>query len=605
MQISLSPAAEMQSAPQKKRSTGLDIVRTYAIFSVLAVHSFMLLGFYDIGGEMSPSASAGYFALIVLRTLFNEAVPLFLLLSGYLQSNKTFGKKHFSGLIPLWITYALSVGAAYLAHVFVYGDTIGFKKLVYSVFSFQINTYSWYFEMFIGLFLLMPFLNLMYKAIPDIRQKAALAAILLFMTSLPSTIAAVPAFGDRLILIPTYWKAFYPVTCYIIGCLLKEVSASFKVRKSILAALLAMSVLGVSAFQFIGSYGKPGFNRYIFGTESDLTTIVIACLMFLILHDIDVKSPLAAKAFKTISVSSFDIYMMSYAADVVVYNAAEAFGIHEVKFFPLTVAVVFAATLILSVVKRFVFDKYRAFYAKLSSPLVKVGAAVLTVGIILALFASVEADGDKALYLAAKDDCTVAEESEQSLLACISPDSPHAVYDENGRVLVGLFHDERAHFTKGAKLVLNDKMRFVFLPAEMKEWFDLEGKYPEDFALRIKQLLGMSPDTDCDSISLMWVYPKDLVRPAADGDISHQPTSYSAFTTSENKELFELSRSQAEADGMLFTKLGYFYDWFDNGRDYGLTAFTLRTGAKVEVKDTYSLGAYREKLSEVDMSEEW
>lgn len=56
---------------------------------------------------------------------------------------------------------------------------------------------------------------------------------------------------------------------------------------------------------------------------------------------------------------------------------------------------------------------------------------------------------------------------------------------------------------------------------------------------------------------------------------------------------------------MLFTKLGYFYDWFDNGRDYGLTAFTLRTGAKVEVKDTYSLGAYREKLSEVDMSEEW
>lgn len=605
MQISLSPAVEQTTAPQKKRSVGLDIVRTYAVFSVLAVHSFMLLGFYDIGGEMTPSASVGYFALIVLRTLFNEAVPLFLLLSGYLQSNKTFCKKHYAGLIPLWITYALSVGAAYLAHIFVYGDTIGFKKLIYSVFSFQINTYSWYFEMFIGLFLIMPFLNMMYKAIPDIKQKAALAAILLFMTSLPSTIAVIPAFGDRLILIPTYWKAFYPVTYYIIGSFLREVSKSLKVRKTVLAALLAVAVLGVSALQFAGSYGKSGFNRYIFGTESDLTTIVIACLIFLLLYDIDIKNAFAAKAFKTISVSSFDIYMMSYAADIVIYNAAESFGMHEVKLFPLTVAAVFAATLLFSCIKRFVFDKYKAFFAKITSPILRAVAAILTVCIILALFASVELDSDKALYLAAKDDCTVAEESERSLLACVAPDSPHVVYDESGRVLVGLFHDEKERFTKGAKLVLNDKVRFVFLPAEMKEWFDLEGKYPEDFALRLKQLLGMSPDTDCDSISLMWVYPKDLVRPVADGDISRQPTSFSDFTPSENKETFELSRSQAESDGMLFTKLGYFYDWFDNGRDYGLTAFTLKTGAKVEVRDTYSVGAYREKLAEIDMNEEW
>lgn len=93
---------------------------------------------------------------------------------------------------------------------------------------------------------------------------------------------------------------------------------------------------------------------------------------------------------------------MSYAADVVVYNAAEAFGIHEVKFFPLTVAVVFAATLILSVVKRFVFDKYRAFYAKLSSPLVKVGCGSSHGRHNSCTVCLVEADGDKALYLAGK-----------------------------------------------------------------------------------------------------------------------------------------------------------------------------------------------------------
>ena len=119
MQTSLSPTAEESSTAQKKRSVGLDIIRTYAIFSVLAVHSFMHLGFYEIGGE--STVGGAYFFLVLLRTLFNEAVPLFLLLSGYLQSNKKFSKKHYLGLLPLWITYALSVGAAYLAHVYVEG----------------------------------------------------------------------------------------------------------------------------------------------------------------------------------------------------------------------------------------------------------------------------------------------------------------------------------------------------------------------------------------------------------------------------------------------------------------------------------------------------
>ena len=601
MQTSLSPTFETEQAAPKKRSVGLDIIRTYAIFSVLAVHSFMHLGFYEIGGESTIGGS--YFFLVLLRTLFNEAVPLFLLLSGYLQSKKYFSKKHYLGLLPLWITYALSVGAAYLAHVYVYGDTIGFKKLIYSIFSFQINTYSWYFEMFIGLYLIMPFLNLMYKAIPNIRQKAALVAILLVMTSLPSTIAAFPAFGSRLSLLPNYWKAFYPVTCYIIGAFIRELSP--KIKKSLLFALLSAATLGVSALQFIGSYGKSGFNRYIFGTEGDFTTIVIACLIFLILYNIDIKNTLSSRIFKTVSVSSFDIYMMSYAADVVIYNAAEDLGFHDVKFFPVTVAAVFAITLAFSVVKRFVFARYKALGSKLKKPYLKAALAIITAGIILGAFYTVEMDGNKILYLAAKDDCNFADESERSLLACIAEDSPHAIYDENGRVLVGIFHDESNRFKKGEKLVLNDKVRFAFLPTEMKEWFELEGKYPEDFSLRLKQLLGMSPDTDCDSISFLWVYPKDISRPVSDCDISRQPLSYSDFMPTDSKILFEESLEQAEIDGMLFTKLGYFYDWADNGRDYGLTSFTLMTGAKVEVKDTLSVAEYREELARCDDNETW
>ena len=80
---------------------------------------------------------------------------------------------------------------------------------------------------------------------------------------------------------------------------------------------------------------------------------------------------------------------------------------------------------------------------------------------------------------------------------------------------------------------------------------------------------------------------------------------YAEFIPSDGKILFEEAGSQAEIDGMLFTKLGYFYDWANNGRDYGLTSFTVRTGAKVEVKDTLSIVEYREELARRDDNETW
>lgn len=560
-----------------------------------------MLNFYSYPDSTSPL----YFVFIVLRTLFNEAVPLFLLLSGFLQANKTFGKKHYMGLIPLFITYALSVATAYVTHVLYYGDAIGFSKFIYSIFSFQINSYSWYFEMFIGLYLLMPFLNLMYKSIPDIKQKFVLVLILLLCTSVPVSIAAFPAFGDRLLLVPSYWKIMYPISCYILGSFIREVSP--KINKLILFACLAVSVLGVSGMQFISSFGEERFNMYVFANEGDLATVVIATLIFLLLYDLDIKNRFISGFFKGVSLASFDIYMFSYTVDLLVYETALKLGFHELVFFPILSLVVLCLSFIISLVKRGAFNLFGKLYAKSGKPLYKVCVCVIVAVAILASLYLVEADDNKALYIAANEDCFLAETDEYAALACVTHDSPHATWDENKeRVLVLIAHEgDDEQFSGEKRVIFNDRMYFCVLPIEMKEWFNAEGIYAQEFDLRLRQILGLNPNSEFNSISAVWVYPEDLVRTTHDSDISRQPVGYTNAEPPEHKENMDTLRIQADIDSMLFTGLGYTYDWFENGRDYGLTLFGTLRGTKAEIVNTWSFGSYRDELMKTDKSETW
>lgn len=66
-----------------KRVFGLDLIRFFAIFSVISVHFFLNNGFYTF-----PVKGGRMFISINLRWLFFSGVPLFLLLTGYLNNKK-------------------------------------------------------------------------------------------------------------------------------------------------------------------------------------------------------------------------------------------------------------------------------------------------------------------------------------------------------------------------------------------------------------------------------------------------------------------------------------------------------------------------------------
>ena len=54
--------------------------------------------------------------------------------------------------------------------------------------QFTLANYSWYIEMYLGLFLLIPFLNIVYNGLPSQKAKLWLVITMLILTALPAVV---------------------------------------------------------------------------------------------------------------------------------------------------------------------------------------------------------------------------------------------------------------------------------------------------------------------------------------------------------------------------------------------------------------------------------
>ena len=101
-----------------KRDIGPDITRIVAYFSVLGVHFFLNSGFYE-----TPVMGRRMFVMVIMRTFFMICVPLFMILSGYLYSERKIAiqrasfKKHIQKLFRIICIYNLRVFHLYFQKV--------------------------------------------------------------------------------------------------------------------------------------------------------------------------------------------------------------------------------------------------------------------------------------------------------------------------------------------------------------------------------------------------------------------------------------------------------------------------------------------------------
>lgn len=200
---------------RSEHDTGLDVIRLVAFLTVPGVHFFLNSGFYD-----EPVNSAAMYGMTLVRTLCMVCVPLFLLLTGYLESRREIaitGRSlwgFYRKLVGVWVIYALAAVVKIIFR-YIWMEPLGVRGSLSYLLSYQ--DYSWYVEMYLWLALMIPFLNLLWRAIPDRRGRQLLLLALLISVCVPGI---VNGFGTKIL--PEWSDKVYPVFYYYLGAYLRE-----------------------------------------------------------------------------------------------------------------------------------------------------------------------------------------------------------------------------------------------------------------------------------------------------------------------------------------------------------------------------------------------
>lgn len=329
------------------RMHGIDAVRVAAMSMVTVVHAISLSGVLD-----SPSAAAWSLALY-LRHLSLACVPLFLMLSGFLQRKKAFSLAYYRSVLPLVLSYVIISALCVIARVLA-GETVSIVAAVYSILNYTANGYAWYFEMYLGLFLLIPFLNMIYAGIATQKGKRILLVSFIFLTLLPDTIAGFSPYYDgsgstvALNIFPDFFKAIYPITFYFLGCYIGEYKPRLVHYQKVLFVLVAPllpTLLVAWVTHLRGSYAW-----YVCNGFQTLTVGITAVAVFLALYDLEIRRVVPQKILEAISVCTFEMYLFSYLWDNL------CFGVLNVRnFVPLVMVpiLVFAGSFISAFVLRY------------------------------------------------------------------------------------------------------------------------------------------------------------------------------------------------------------------------------------------------------------
>lgn len=315
----------------------------------------------------------------VLRSLFTTCIPLFLLLTGYLMSDKKLEKTYYGKCLrTVWI-YILASALSATYRLVVAGTAIHLYEFLKSLLNFSGCPYAWYVEMYLGLFMLIPFLNILYHGIPTQGWKIGLLVTLVVLTTLPTFFnvfrfeelnwwISPQSNKEYFKIIPAWWMGIYPITYYFIGNYIHEYG--LRIKRTICFTSIVLLMIVTGCFSYWRS--TPGIYEWgLWQDWNSWSNVLMGVLVFaFVLNGKEDskgnKSVIKEKLYSAISKYAFGAYLLSWIAEDVVYHhmPLEAVEIpNRLQYYPI-VLIVFIISLLLSACVNMIYDFVRRHVVK-------------------------------------------------------------------------------------------------------------------------------------------------------------------------------------------------------------------------------------------------
>lgn len=323
----------------KNRNLNIDIIKFMAIFFVVSVHFFLNNNFYQ-----TTITCPRMYIMCIMRTFFMMCVPLFIIITGYLMNKKELSLKYYIGIKPILLPYLIitiiTMIAIKLLIPFGIFQPSHLKHIFNNIIDFKLIGYGWYVDMYIGLFLLIPFIN---KIFSTKKHDLIFLLTLIFLTVLP-TLCSAPTFFI------TSWQHLWVITYYVIGAFINRYGFNLKCNK-----LILLFILCFSAFSILNILVTKGttWNVHSLDNWGGLENVINSSLFFLILLKINfekinqrIKNIITATAQL-----SLGIYLSSFLFDKIIYYYFNQYITNttlKLEWFFIIVPIIFICSLLMA-----------------------------------------------------------------------------------------------------------------------------------------------------------------------------------------------------------------------------------------------------------------
>ncbi len=335
-----------------KRNYGIDLLKMLLMCMVVLLH---VLGYGGVLNAVTPF-TANYYAVWMLESLAYCAINGYAIITGYLYID---GRHRFSSVILLWIQ-ALFYMVGITVGVWILKPQIFYMPdLMKAIFLISTGTY-WYLSAYIGLFIMIPFLNAAVHALPE-REMKKLLFLMFLVFSGYATLSTGDPFGQM-----EGYSMIWLMLLYIIGACIKkyDLGSSLSVGRALLLYVLFSFIswgvkMGIEA-SGLEVAGKP-LNSNILISYVSPTMLLAAVMLFLAFKKMTFPTWLN-KVLAVFSPAVFGVYLIhkhEYVDEFIIKDRFAEYA--ESATIPMIGLVLFTAIVIFTICILIDWIRYKVF----------------------------------------------------------------------------------------------------------------------------------------------------------------------------------------------------------------------------------------------------